>query len=48
VKGGWILVRDAVKRALPDNAPKPGAVRKAAAASEAAQTEGSAEAKEGA
>jgi large subunit ribosomal protein L3 len=31
-KGGWILVRDAVKRALPDSAPKPGAVRKAAAA----------------
>jgi len=30
-KGGWILVRDAVKRALPDSAPKPGAVRKAAA-----------------
>ena len=27
-KGGWILVRDAVKRALPDGAPKPGAIRK--------------------
>jgi large subunit ribosomal protein L3 len=30
--GGWILVRDAVKRALPKEAPKPGAIRKAAAA----------------
>jgi large subunit ribosomal protein L3 len=27
-KGGWILVRDAVKRALPKEAPKPGAIRK--------------------
>ena len=26
-KGGWILVRDAVKRKLPDGAPKPGAFR---------------------
>src|SRR5262249_42827618 len=26
-KGAWILVRDAVKAALPDNAPKPAAVR---------------------
>jgi large subunit ribosomal protein L3 len=42
VKGGWILVRDAVKRALPDNAPKPGAVRKAA------EVAAPAEAKEGA
>ena len=31
-KGGWVLVRDAVKKALPKEAPKPGAVRKAAAA----------------
>ena len=31
-KGGWILVRDAVKRALPKEAPKPGAIRKAEAA----------------
>ena len=30
-KGGWILVRDAVKRPLPKEAPKPAAVRKAAA-----------------
>jgi large subunit ribosomal protein L3 len=27
-KGGWVLLRDAVKRALPDGAPKPGAFRK--------------------
>jgi large subunit ribosomal protein L3 len=27
-KGGWILVRDAIKRALPKEAPKPGAIRK--------------------
>jgi len=26
-KGGWVLLRDAVKRALPDAAPKPGAFR---------------------
>jgi large subunit ribosomal protein L3 len=26
-KGGWILVRDAVKRALPAEAPKPGKFR---------------------
>jgi large subunit ribosomal protein L3 len=26
-KGGWILVRDAVKKKLPDGAPKPGAFR---------------------
>ena len=31
-KGGWILVRDAVKRALPKEAPKPGAIRKSEAA----------------
>ena len=29
-KGGWILVRDAVKSALPANAPKPAAIRSAA------------------
>ena len=28
-KGNWVLVRDAVKRALPENAPKPGSFRKA-------------------
>lgn len=26
-KGGWVLLRDAVKRALPGDAPKPGAFR---------------------
>ncbi len=26
-KGGWVLVRDAVKRKLPDGAPKPGAFK---------------------
>jgi large subunit ribosomal protein L3 len=28
-KGGWVTVHDAVKRALPETAPKPGAFRKA-------------------
>ena len=28
-KGAWILVRDAVKSALPENAPKPAAIRAA-------------------
>jgi large subunit ribosomal protein L3 len=28
-KGGWVLVRDAVKRPLPKEAPHPGAFRKA-------------------
>jgi large subunit ribosomal protein L3 len=35
-KGAWILVRDAAKSALPDNAPKPAAIR--AAQTTAAQT----------
>jgi len=26
-KGGWIMVRDAVKKALPKEAPQPGAFR---------------------
>jgi large subunit ribosomal protein L3 len=26
-KGGWIMVRDAVKKRLPDEAPKPGKFR---------------------
>jgi large subunit ribosomal protein L3 len=30
-KGGWVLVRDAVKKGLPKDAPKPGAFRKGAA-----------------
>lgn len=38
-KGAWILVRDAVKAALPANAPKPAAIR-AAQKSEAAAKEG--------
>ena len=27
-KGGWVMLRDAVKRPLPKEAPKPGAFRK--------------------
>jgi len=34
-KGGWVLMRDAVKRQLPKEAPRPGAFRKAGAAAEA-------------
>ena len=33
-KGGFVLVHDAIKRALPKDAPKPGAIRHAAAAKE--------------
>jgi large subunit ribosomal protein L3 len=41
VKGGWIYVRDAVKRALPKDAPKPGSFRMASAgAVEAPAAEG--------
>jgi large subunit ribosomal protein L3 len=29
-KGNWVLVRDAVKRKLPESAPKPGAFKPAA------------------
>jgi large subunit ribosomal protein L3 len=42
-KGGWITVRDAVKKALPEGAPKPGKFKLAgdgAAAAEAAPAEG--------
>jgi large subunit ribosomal protein L3 len=49
VKGGWITVRDAVKKKLPDGAPKPGKFKVAeetAAAAPAAPA--AAEAKEGA
>jgi large subunit ribosomal protein L3 len=35
-KGGWITVRDAVKKALPKDAPKPGKFREAASAETAA------------
>ena len=31
-KGNWVLVRDAVKRALPESAPRPGSFRKPEAA----------------
>ena len=34
-KGGWVLVRDAVKRPLPADAPKPGAFRKSEGAADA-------------
>jgi large subunit ribosomal protein L3 len=46
-KGGWITVRDAVKKALPKEAPKPGKFREAAAAaaSEAKPAKGKAEGK---
>ena len=33
-KGSWVMVRDAVKRALPKEAPKPAAVRKPAPAAQ--------------
>jgi large subunit ribosomal protein L3 len=39
-KGGWVMVRDAVKRALPKEAPQPASVRKperAVAKTEAAE-----------
>src|SRR5262245_688977 len=35
-RGNWVLVRDAVKRSLPEGAPKPGAFRKAESAEGAA------------
>jgi large subunit ribosomal protein L3 len=40
-KGGWIVLRDAVKKALPKEAPKPGKFRTAdtAATSEAPAAE---------
>jgi large subunit ribosomal protein L3 len=38
-KGGWILVRDAVKKRLPEGVPKPGKFKLANAASEAATSE---------
>jgi large subunit ribosomal protein L3 len=51
VKGGWITVRDAVKRKLPAGVPKPGKFRLAEAAAGAPAAEAkadAAEAKEGA
>jgi large subunit ribosomal protein L3 len=45
-KGGWVMLRDAVRKAMPDNAPKPGAFRLPASAASANETEKSAEASE--
>jgi large subunit ribosomal protein L3 len=39
-KGGWVLVRDAVKRPLPKEAPQPGAFRKSGDSAEAAAPAG--------
>ena len=36
-KGGWVLVRDSVKKILPDSAPKPGAFRLADSAGKATE-----------
>jgi large subunit ribosomal protein L3 len=47
-KGGWIVVRDAVKKALPKEAPKPGKFREAGGAVAPAAAEASAPAGEGA
>ena len=37
-KGGWVMLRDAIKRKLPDGVPFPGAFRKSDAAPAAAET----------
>jgi large subunit ribosomal protein L3 len=42
-KGGWIMVRDAVKKALPKDAPKPGKFKAPAGASAPADTAAPAE-----
>ena len=47
-KGGWILVRDAVKRVLPQGVPVPGAFRKREAAAAPAATVETAESGESA
>jgi large subunit ribosomal protein L3 len=47
-KGGWIMLRDAVKKALPKEAPKPGKFRLAEAAGEKAAAAPEAGAGEGA
>jgi large subunit ribosomal protein L3 len=44
VKGGWITLRDAVKKALPKEAPKPGKFRAPAASGEAPAEKRAAEA----
>ena len=43
-KGGWVLVSDAVKKPLPEEAPYPGAVRRASGAAEEGVESGGAEA----
>ncbi len=39
-KGGWVMVRDAVKKALPKEAPQPASVKKAGAPAAEASKEG--------
>jgi large subunit ribosomal protein L3 len=39
-KGGWVTVKDAVKKPMPDGAPFPAAIKVAAAASEPAPVQG--------
>jgi large subunit ribosomal protein L3 len=46
-KGGWVTVKDAVKKPFPDNAVLPAALRSAAKASEQAAAEVAAEQKDG-
>ncbi|MCG8444398.1 MAG: 50S ribosomal protein L3 [Hyphomicrobiales bacterium] len=43
-KGGWVLVRDAIKKPLPDEAPKPGAFREAGGAAGASAADAPVEA----
>ena len=43
-KGGWVLVRDAIKKPLPDEAPKPGAFREAGGTAGASAAEAPVEA----
>jgi large subunit ribosomal protein L3 len=45
-KGGWVLVRDAVKRPLPKEAPHPGAFRKAGDSAGAAASAGAQQAEQ--
>ncbi|WP_366657327.1 50S ribosomal protein L3 [Fodinicurvata sp. EGI_FJ10296] len=42
-EGGWVFISDAVKRPLPDAAPRPGAVRKASASTTSGESDGSSE-----
>ncbi|MEE9588971.1 MAG: 50S ribosomal protein L3 [Hyphomicrobiaceae bacterium] len=46
-KGGWVLVRDAVKKALPDDVPMPGAFRASEAAASAEAQSGEVQAEGG-